>query len=183
MAAQNFRRLGNPQSDRRCTLRTINRHFDIVKVLALRLRPLASMPVFWFLSLLGNGFIAFGAIVLYHVETGHQGKPLTLLDCVSWSVGLVTTIGYGDLIPLTQEGKLLGIVMMIGGTLFLWCYMGLFVSILIAPDISLIESQIKGIKRETTLDEHRLTELAAQMNILQRKIEAVLAKISPLDDS
>ena len=153
------------------------RHFDIVKIVALRLKPLIGMPVFWLLTLLGNGFVTFGALLLLYIEKGHHDKPLTLLDCVSWSVGLVTTIGYGDLIPLTGEGKLLGIVMMIGGTLFLWSYMALFVSILLAPDISLIESGIKGIKRETNLDEKRLKELATQMDALQLKMDAILARI------
>jgi Ion channel len=151
------------------------RHLDIVKIVILRLKPLIGMPVFWLLTLMGNGFVALGAVVLLNLEAGHHEKPLTLLDCVSWSVGLVTTIGYGDLIPMTDGGKLLGIVMMIGGTLFLWCYMGLFVSILLAPDISLIESQIKGIKRETDLDEKKLKELTTQMDSLQLKMDSLLA--------
>ena len=155
-------------------------HFDIVKILALRLKPLIGMPVFWLLTLLGNGFVAFGAFVLFHIEAGHHDKPLTILDCVSWSVGLVTTIGYGDLVPVTEGGKLLGIVMMIGGTLFLWSYMALFVSILLAPDISLIESQIKGIKRETSMDEKKLRELSTQMDALQLKMDVLLARITHL---
>jgi Ion channel len=146
----------------------------IIKIILGRLIPLVKMPVFWLISLLGNGFVAFGAVVLFYLEHDHQVKPLTLLDCVSWSVGLVTTIGYGDLIPGTDGGKILGIVMMIGGTLFLWSYMALFVGVLLAPDISLIESEIKGIKRETNLDEKKIRELHLQVASLQEKMDLVL---------
>jgi hypothetical protein len=148
--------------------------FSVKKVFKERLLPLFKMPVFWVVTFLGNGFVIGGAFTLYYLEFGHHAKPLSLLDCLSWSVGLVTTIGYGELIPVTDLGKCLGIIMMIGGTLFLWSYMGLFVGVLLAPDIALIEREIKGIKRETNSDERRLSDLARQVDQLQSKVDLLI---------
>lgn len=131
------------------------------KVIGARLMPLLRMPAFWSVTFIGNGFVAAGAAGFYFFEKEAQIAPLTALDSISWSIGLVTTVGYGNLTPLTPGGKIVGIFMMLGGSLFLWSYMALLVGVLLAPDISLIERELKGIKRESSLDERKLDEVLA----------------------
>ncbi|WP_372842732.1 potassium channel family protein [Pyrococcus kukulkanii] len=39
----------------------------------------------------------------------------TLLDALWWSLSTLTTVGYGDVVPVTSEGRFLGIFLMIFG--------------------------------------------------------------------
>lgn len=150
------------------------------QVIRARLAPLVKMPAFWAVTVIGNGFILCGATGLYYFEKGTQSKPLTELDSLSWAIGLVTTVGYGNLTPVTTEGKILGILLMIGGTLFLWSYMGLLVGVLLAPDISLIEKELKGIKRESSLDEKKLDEVIARLIQMEEQLKNRSGSVSSL---
>lgn len=148
---------------------------NVFKVVKARLIPLIRMQAFWVVTILGNGFVIFGATSLYFLERDYHPKSFTMLDSLSWAVGLVTTIGYGDLIPVTNLGKILGIFMMIGGTLFLWSYMALLVGALLAPDISFIEREIKGIKKESNVDDKKMDEIMLKIEQLHSSIELLKA--------
>ena len=117
-----------------------------LSALRRRLLTLFKQPVFLFFTVLGNGCIFAGALILYYFE--HEINPMasTFLDCLSWAVGTVTTIGYGGITPMTTIGKIINIFMMIGGSLFLWSYMALFVTALISPELNHVEGEIKDIE-------------------------------------
>lgn len=52
-------------------------------------------------------FISAGA--LYVAEHGHEGTSFTSIPrAMWWSVVTITTIGYGDMVPMTPIGKVLG---------------------------------------------------------------------------
>jgi hypothetical protein len=70
------------------------------------------------------------------------------VDSLSWAVGMVTTVGGGTVYPVTLSGKILGIFMMMGGALFLWSYMALFIGILIEPELSHIQREVDEIQHD-----------------------------------
>lgn len=107
-----------------------------------------------------------GAIGLFYVEHETNPKIRTLLDTVWWAVATVTTVGYGDISPVTPSGKIIGIVLMILGTAVFWSYTGLFAETLITEEfedfnseLKLIESRLNSIRRaqeEKTPDTKKL---------------------------
>jgi len=60
----------------------------------------------------------------------------------------MTTIGYGTVVPVTPMGKVLSLGMMLVGSLFLWSYMALFVSVLLAPELGHLEKEMGDIESD-----------------------------------
>jgi voltage-gated potassium channel len=80
-------------------------------------------------------------IGIYLIESPHEDAQITnLIDAFWWASATVTTVGYGDVVPVTEPGRILGIVLMFVGISII----GAFISALGAR---LVGSRIK--KRET----------------------------------
>ncbi|MHA7777798.1 cyclic nucleotide-gated ion channel [Roseibium sp. M-1] len=72
-------------------------------------------------ALIGSSMIIFGVIllaatVMYLIE--HDAQPekfRSILHGIYWAITTVTTVGYGDVVPVTSLGKMIaGIVMLMG---------------------------------------------------------------------
>ena len=116
-------------------------HFGFQHMLA-RLKTLIRNPVFFALSVIGNSLVLVSSLMLYHLEHGINPKISTWLDTLWWAVATVTTVGYGDISPVTDMGKVIGIFMMIVGTALFWSYTALFASAIMAENLD------KGSKNE-----------------------------------
>jgi voltage-gated potassium channel len=121
-----------------------------IKPIKRRLSYLLKQPFFWSITLLGQILIFSSAALFYYLEYGINDEIHSFLDCLSWSVGIMATIGYGLVIPVTTVGKILSIGMMLIGSLFLWSYMAIFVSALLAPDLSHIENEIDDLEKNVS---------------------------------
>lgn len=93
--------------------------------------------------------ILLGGGLLYFFESSAQAEqPAEFIDCLLWSLGTVTTIGYGNYTPQTFAGKITLIALMITGTLFVWSYMAFLVTGLIAPELSSLEHDVHEVEKE-----------------------------------
>ena len=62
------------------------------------------------------GIMIIGSIVIYFVESGHPDSQIdSMIDAIWWTVATVTTVGYGDVVPVTDAGKVVAIVYMFSG--------------------------------------------------------------------
>ena len=85
--------------------------------------------------------IFFGGIGVYLAEHKHQGANITKLDdAFWWAIETVTTVGYGDYVPITFVGRMIAVVVMFTG-------IGMVVSIVT------IISQRRIKKMESRLEE------------------------------
>lgn len=84
-----------------------------------------------------------GAGVFYALEAPSNVNVRSFLDALWWAVTTVTTVGYGDIIPQTAAGKILGILLMIAGTAIFAGFTGLFASALIAPEV---DEEIRSLR-------------------------------------
>ena len=86
--------------------------------------------------------VTAGAFTMYVVEHNAPGSKITNLgDAVWWAVVTVTTVGYGDVYPVTFEGRIIATVVMIIGIAIL----GILISTLGAQ---FIESKMKSQRRK-----------------------------------
>ena len=80
-------------------------------------------------------------IGIYLIESPHEDAQITnLIDAFWWASATVTTVGYGDVVPVTEAGRIMGIALMFVGISII----GVFISALGAR---LIGSRLK--RRDT----------------------------------
>ena len=92
----------------------LNRYFDAMKVIgdvivAKRRELLGS---FFFIALL----MLISSLLMYSAE--HEAQPTVFRNAFSglwWAVATLTTVGYGDIYPVTSLGRLLGAVIAFSG--------------------------------------------------------------------
>lgn len=110
-------------------------------------RALLRHPLFIFLTVVGNGSILVGSLALYYLERGVNPRIGGFLDALWWGVATVTTVGYGDVHPVTAAGKICGMVFMVFGTAVFGSFTALFAAVLLEPEISEMEHEFRGLER------------------------------------
>jgi hypothetical protein len=131
----------------RTSRHTIHRTFSFEGQLFFkRMWSLLRQPLFISITAVGNCVVLGSASLLYYLEFGKNPHITSFLDCVWWAVSTVTTVGYGDVIPMTQIGRVMGILTMIFGITLFWSYTALFAEALLTREILDLEDELQGIE-------------------------------------
>ncbi len=72
------------------------------------------IKIFIFLSFVVIASVFMGAL-MYLIESGHNPEIENIPEGIYWAIVTLTTVGYGDAIPVTGSGKLLASIVMILG--------------------------------------------------------------------
>jgi len=83
------------------------------------LREILSRHGFQYVIVLGLGVVlaCAGAVTVFE-QASDTSSIRNLGDALWWAAATVTTVGYGDTIPTTPEGKAVGVLLMIAGITF-----------------------------------------------------------------
>ncbi len=85
------------------------------------------MNKLFYLLFASAAVIIIGTLLIYFIESPHENSQInTYLDAAWWTVATVTTVGYGDIVPVTETGRIVALVYMIFGITII----GVFLSIL-----------------------------------------------------
>ncbi|MFC1912508.1 potassium channel family protein [Chloroflexota bacterium] len=113
----------------------LKRHWlEVLVVVIPFLRPLRILRVFifgsraWvgtrrlvnvdFLLVYGIGLVIVAATVVASVEGGEGASIRSFPDAFWWAMATITTVGYGDMVPISTVGRAMGYVLMLGGIAF-----------------------------------------------------------------
>jgi voltage-gated potassium channel len=102
--------------------------------------------------------VTLGAICIYSVEHGANKSIVTLDDAFWWAIVTTTTVGYGDVSPVTGEGRVVAVVLMLLGIGFL--------GVLTATITSFFFDHERDAREE---------ELKQRLERIEAKLDAVIA--------
>ena len=74
------------------------------------------MNKIFYLLVIAGIVVITGTVIMYNLEKGAENSQMTtLLDALWWCVATVTTVGYGDVVPVTNLGRIVALVYMFFG--------------------------------------------------------------------
>ena len=88
-------------------------------------------------------------------KKGRKANIKTANDAIWWSVTTITTVGYGDKYPLTMEGRVIAMVLMLSGV-------GLFGTL-----SGLVASFFLGARGDESAE---LKEILARLRAIEKKL-------------
>ena len=103
---------------------------------------------FWATFLFAILVIVFGSIAILYLEVSPQANIATAEDALWWSMVTMTTVGYGDLYPVTTSGRLLAALLMTSGILLFGTFTAAVASALLAPGEVEQEKELELLRRE-----------------------------------
>ncbi len=124
-----------------------------------------SHPTFLYLTVMGNGFLILTTLAVYFLEAGKPGSQFkSYFDALWWGISTITTVAYGDILPQTFAGRVIGIVLMYTGTVLFISFTGVLLTTLMKDEV---EEEMKPLMKE--LDEGEKE---------QQHIEKILVEIN-----
>ncbi len=133
------------------------------------------MNKLFYLLFVAAGVIVTGSLVIFSVESQHPDTQInSMLDAVWWTVATVTTVGYGDIVPITDTGKIVAIFYMFFGIAVL----GIFLS-LVGTQIyrRRFENEEKEISHAQKLILDRMDDLEKNQEKLQKELKNIVDEL------
>ena len=109
-----------------------------------------------FLAAYAIGIIVIAATAVTTFERGHDSKLENFSESIWWAVVTVTTVGYGDVVPVTAAGRGVAFILMLGGIALFGALTANVASFLVKsedPNVAQIKeltSEIRALRAEVS---------------------------------
>ena len=130
--------------------------------LGLRLlRKLLGRHQFHYLGTIAVGLVALCGVGVYFLERNENPSIDTFGDALWWAIVTATTVGYGDVSPVTLEGRVIAVILMMAGIGVIGAFTATVASLFLEDD---------GAKEQAKID-HRL-------EIIETKLDRLMVEIN-----
>ena len=119
--------------------------------------------------------IFIGSISVLQLEQGLGGNINNAEDAIWWAVTTMTTVGLGDMYPVSTEGKIISAVLMFAGIGLFGVVSGFVASVFIAPSSK--EGEKENIEYQKEFD-----TLKSKIESLDSKVEEIIAYLKEKED-
>lgn len=103
------------------------------------------------LSMIATIVIIISSVLIYIMEATNPDSPIdTLFEAVYWSVVTIFTVGYGDMVPTTTEGRTVAMLVIISGIAV--------ISFATSIVVSAFTEKLDEIKEDNLIDDVRAME-------------------------
>ena len=110
------------------------------------------------------GTLNFWMPLYLATERGKAGSSIeTIGDAVWWAFVTIATVGYGDMVPVTMAGRVIGIVLMVVGLALVAIITASVASWFVANSRG---EDVEGITARDAEDRHRIMELERKLDVL-----------------
>jgi voltage-gated potassium channel Kch len=90
------------------------------------------MKIIIFLLVISAVLVLTSSLAIYLIESPHEdAEVISLIDAFWWTSATVTTVGYGDVVPVTDIGRIMGIGLMFVGIAIIGVFISAFGAMLI----------------------------------------------------
>jgi len=103
--------------------------------------------------------VIFSSIAVLVFEDEKESNIRTPFDAVWWAVSTMTTVGYGDKVPVTMEGKIVAMILMVTGVALFGVLTGLFARLFVQPELKKEDADIAALAQEIRLLRERLERM------------------------
>ena len=142
----------------------ILRAFRSVKVLMQYLMRNRTHNTFVTVAAIFCMVVMGGSVAILNIEKGVEGNNIkTPSDALWWSVVTLTTVGYGDRYPVSDNGRIVAAILMTAGVGLFGTFTGFVASMFVEPDIKREEDQVNALAKE-------IRALRAEMRGIDEKI-------------
>ena len=113
--------------------------------------------------------VVSGTFAIYYIESDQEGTQInTMLDALWWTVATISTVGYGDIVPVSDLGRVLAIVYMFIG-------IGVFAIFLSTLGTSFYKKRFQEDEKEIT---HAQKLILEKIENQDKKIQEILDKLN-----
>lgn len=99
--------------------------------------------------------VAVGSISVLQFESSPDANIKTAEDALWWTIVTLTTVGYGDRFPISSEGRIVAVIVMVAGVGLFGTLSGFVASWFLSPaqkeeqsEMKRIEAELASIRRE-----------------------------------
>jgi len=133
------------------------------------------MNKLFYLLFVAAGTIVIGSFVIFSVESQHPDSQIdSMLDAIWWTVATVTTVGYGDIVPVTDTGKIVAIFFMFFGIGVLAIFLSVLGTMFYKRRF---EKEEKDISHAQRLILDRMDDLEKNQEKLQKDLRNLIDKL------